>query len=570
MGEALANMAHAEDQARGGEIVIDHNTYQAAQSCIQAGKKGPGRTPAEHYVPALARATARRAADGASSRRVEPTSVEPTRVGLRDVPAAEERAGQTVSQVHSTVDRLDALVPYLPPGLLDLLRFDPRRMAGRERGEFRPVTVAFANFYGIEEIIHQLGPSRAAEITAILNAHFCHMQQIIDRYGGVIDKVDSYAIGHRIMALFGAPRAHVDDPERAVRAAWEMQAAMSAFFKLETTAGVFALKQRIGINTGRVFAGNVGSDLRHEYSVMGDEVNLTARLMSVAREGQVLISQSTAEQIGPRFTLDEQAPVTVKGKSRPVPNYDVRGHRGPRRPTGSSATGERRHRPARAPGRARPGVAIRLAGSAGRARPGAARRVQDARHPRRNGHGQIAPGPRAGRSLDRARGRGLPLGLRLVRAAHALRALGRDIARPIIATRIRLGRGAASKNHRQPGRRAAPLGGRPAPCRLGAIGRSPAGRADARGRPDPVIGPSAAPAELAAHRLWPALLDGGPTPHAARHRRHPVDRPGIARSARPHDRAGPAARGRRATARPPLPPADLRRAPAHRGRRRNG
>ena len=105
---------------------------------------------------------------------------------------------------------------------MDKIKVEPERIA--IGGEYRPVTVLFANFYGIDEIIEQLGEACSAEITAILNAHFTTMGRIIAKYGGVVNKVDSYAVGHRIMALFGAPRAHVDDPERAVRAALEMQA----------------------------------------------------------------------------------------------------------------------------------------------------------------------------------------------------------------------------------------------------------------------------------------------------------------------------------------------------------
>jgi predicted ATPase/class 3 adenylate cyclase len=192
-------------------------------------------------------------------------------------------------------------------------------------GEYRPVTVFFANFYGIDEIIEELGEARSAEITAILNAHFTTMRQIIAKYGGVVNKVDTYAKGHRIMTLFGAPRAHIDDPERAVRAALEMQEAMGAFAELSTTRGSFWLKQRIGVNTGLVFAGNVGSLAHQEYSVMGDGVNLAARLMAVATDGQVIISQSTARQSGDGFLLHEQDPVRVKGKSLPVHNHEVLG-----------------------------------------------------------------------------------------------------------------------------------------------------------------------------------------------------------------------------------------------------
>lgn len=306
MGQALKYMAHAENQAEGGEVFVDEETYRAVKPLVRVGEQRNGCYLVTHVEGSDVLGTSIPVVDAMP------------RLQGQDMPAM-------VSHIGETVDCLDALVPFLPPGLLDMLRFDPARMASREQGEFRPVTVVFANFYGVEEIIHRLGPGKVAEITAVLNEHFSRMQEAIQRYEGVIDKVDSYVVGHRIMALFGAPRAHVDDPERAVRAAWEMQAAMQAFDALETSAGVFALKQRVGINTGRVFAGNVGSDARHEYSVMGDEVNLTARLMSVAQAGQVLISQSTAMQTGERFRLDSKEPVRVKGKSLPVPNYEVRG-----------------------------------------------------------------------------------------------------------------------------------------------------------------------------------------------------------------------------------------------------
>ncbi len=306
MGDALTSMAHAEDQAEGDEIFVDQATYQAVRSQVRVGEIRDGCYQVTQVEGSQAPGGYSSAPEAAPSLRGE------------DVPAS-------IAHIKETVACLDVLAPFLPPGLLDQLRFDPACMSSCEKGEFRPVTVMFANFYGTEEIIRRLGPGKAAEITAILNTHFTRMQDIIHHYEGVIDKVASYAVGHRIMAMFGAPRAHIDDPERAVRAAWEMQAAMPAFIGLETSAGVFALKQRIGINTGRVFAGNVGSETRHEYTVMGDEVNLTDRLMSVAREGQVLVSQSTATQTGKRFLLDEQEPVKVKGKSRPVPNYKVRG-----------------------------------------------------------------------------------------------------------------------------------------------------------------------------------------------------------------------------------------------------
>lgn len=327
MGDALTSMAHAEDQAQGGEIFLDQATYQAARSQARIGDT---RNGCYQLVEIRGGESAGGYADILGLALPSPGD---------DVLSNE--AASLVSHIQEMVACLDVLTPFLPPGLLDQLRFspaqpmrgyrarterdDPASMAASAKGEFRPVTVMFANFYGAEDIIRRLGPAHVAEITAVLNDHFTRMQDIIHRYEGVIDKVATYAVGHRIMAMFGAPRAHVDDPERAVRAALEMQAAMQVFRQLETSAGVFALKQRIGINTGRVFAGNIGSAMRQEYTVMGDEVNLADRLMAVAREGQVIISHSTAAQTGQRFLLQEQPPVRVKGKSQPVPSYEVRG-----------------------------------------------------------------------------------------------------------------------------------------------------------------------------------------------------------------------------------------------------
>jgi class 3 adenylate cyclase len=170
----------------------------------------------------------------------------------------------------------------------------------------------------------------------LLNQHFVAMQQIVAKYGGVVNKVDTYALGYRLMAIFGAPVAHENDPENAVAAALEMQAASQAFAELESPAGRFTLRQRTGVNTGYVFAGNLGSQLRQEYSVMGDEVNLAARLMGVAEQGQVLISQATARYVSNLFEWQERPAVSVKGKSQPVRNYLVSGRAERRAPAASS------------------------------------------------------------------------------------------------------------------------------------------------------------------------------------------------------------------------------------------
>jgi class 3 adenylate cyclase/tetratricopeptide (TPR) repeat protein len=312
MGPTVAQMARGEDQASAGEIFIDTPTYHAVADQAVIDKTRDGF----HQLVGF-----REGSPDLGNVPEDPlTTVYAPPMGDD---GSDELAEVVLPWIVQTVQRIRALGLFLPPGLMDKIKLEPERIA--IDGEYRPVTVLFANFYGIDEIIEELGETRSAEITAILNAHFTTMRRIIAEYGGVVNKVDTYAMGHRIMALYGAPRAHIDDPERAVRAAMEMQEAMAAFTELHTSCGSFWLKQRIGVNTGLVFAGNVGSVTRQEYSVMGDEVNLTARLMAVATEGQVLISQSAARQSSGAFLLHAQEPVRVKGKALPVHNYEVLG-----------------------------------------------------------------------------------------------------------------------------------------------------------------------------------------------------------------------------------------------------
>jgi class 3 adenylate cyclase/tetratricopeptide (TPR) repeat protein len=222
--------------------------------------------------------------------------------------------------------QIDALRPYLPRGL-------PRRFlasadGGAEAGEFRPVTVLFANFFPFSTALDILGDD-ATTAAHVLNAYYRRAQEVVHRYGGIVNKVDMYTYGDKLMALFGAPVAHEDDAVRASRAALDLRVALSEanaeiaelltpWAHLFQIDGQF-LKQRIGINTGVMFAGQVGSATRHEYTVMGQHVNLSARLMSAAEEGAVVLSPSTRRAAERHVALRELLPVKLKGIAEPVP-----------------------------------------------------------------------------------------------------------------------------------------------------------------------------------------------------------------------------------------------------------
>ncbi len=184
--------------------------------------------------------------------------------------------------------------------------------------ERREVTVLFADLQGFTALGEKLDPE---PLLSLMNECFAGLGRAIQAEGGHIDKY----IGDNVMALFGAPVAHEDDPARACRAALAMQAFMAAFAERarEQTGG--ELRLRIGIHSGLVVAGVVGSDVRKDYSVMGDAVNQASRLETAAPPGGVLISRAVARSARGRFRLGPARRLAVKGKARPFEAYELLG-----------------------------------------------------------------------------------------------------------------------------------------------------------------------------------------------------------------------------------------------------
>jgi len=234
----------------------------------------------------------------------------------------------TLQTVRQAVELLDAFVPYLPAGLLARLASDPR--ATSLEGEHRLVAVLFANILGLSQVVEGLGPGREPDITRVINRYFTTMTDNLRQFGGVVNKIDLYDHGDKLLAFFGAPMAHEDDPERVVRAALAMQESLSNLGRsLPAEVGLpdVTLRQKVGISYGYVFAGYVGASWRHEYTVMGDEVNLAARLMSVSQPGEVIVSSDVRRKVQALFEFESQGEVRLKGKSAPVPIFCVRGER---------------------------------------------------------------------------------------------------------------------------------------------------------------------------------------------------------------------------------------------------
>ncbi len=185
-------------------------------------------------------------------------------------------------------------------------------------GERRIVTALFADVVSSTSLAEQMDPE---DWTLVMNKAFDLLTPAIYRYEGSIARL----MGDALLAFFGAPVAHEDDPARAVRAALELLAQARLYAEeLRRTHGIdFGI--RIGLNTGHVVVGEVGSNLAYEYTAMGDAVNLAARLQSAARPMTVLIGESTYRFVRPIFDSADLGAIPIKGKSEPVRVYEVLG-----------------------------------------------------------------------------------------------------------------------------------------------------------------------------------------------------------------------------------------------------
>lgn len=184
------------------------------------------------------------------------------------------------------------------------------------KGERKNVTILFSDISGFTQISEKLDPE---EVIDLINSCFNKLTEIIYRYEGTVDKY----MGDCIIALFGAPVAHEDDPERAVKAAIEI---METLDELKKSLSI-PIDMHVGLNTGLVVAGSIGSDLRKQYTVIGDAVNTASRIQGAAQPGQILVGESVYRLTKDVFNFAKVEEITVKGKKRPIRVYTPLGIR---------------------------------------------------------------------------------------------------------------------------------------------------------------------------------------------------------------------------------------------------
>ncbi|MEJ1959691.1 MAG: adenylate/guanylate cyclase domain-containing protein [Nitrosomonadales bacterium] len=204
---------------------------------------------------------------------------------------------------------------YMDPGIADRLVASGAELLGGQNVES---TVMFSDIRGFTTLTEQLG---AQGTVALLNEYFTLMVDCIQREEGMLDKF----IGDAIMAAFGIPVSHEDDADRAVRASIAMIETLTKWNRQRIAEGKLPVNIGIGLNTDMVVSGNIGSNKRMDFTIIGDGVNLASRLESACKQygAKILISEFTMRKLQGTYRHREIDLVVVKGKTQPVAIYEI-------------------------------------------------------------------------------------------------------------------------------------------------------------------------------------------------------------------------------------------------------
>ncbi|MCO6453527.1 MAG: AAA family ATPase [Caldilineales bacterium] len=214
-----------------------------------------------------------------------------------------------------------ALNRFIPAELLS--RLQSARATRAMEGERRIVTMLFCDVKGSTAAASQMDPEEWAEI---INGAYEYMIRPIYQYEGTVARL----LGDGLLAFFGAPIAHEDDPERAVLAGLGILEGVDQYKEVVRKRWGLDFSVRVGVNTGLVVVGAMGSDLRMEYTALGDAINMAARMEQTAVPGTVQISAATHKLVAPLFEFETVSGLEVKGKADPVTAYRVLGRKAER------------------------------------------------------------------------------------------------------------------------------------------------------------------------------------------------------------------------------------------------
>lgn len=235
-------------------------------------------------------------------------------IAFAGIAAAGIENQQFLHRIQKEMLARENLTRYFAPQVAE--RIASSREAARLGGDKRPVAVLFSDIRGFTPLSEEMNPD---DMASLLSEYFTEMVDCVFRNDGTLDKF----MGDAVMAQWGAPIANENDPDRAIRAAMDMMRGLAKLNVKWKSEGRPQLQIGIGLNYGEAFAGNIGSERRLEFTVIGDVVNTASRLCSAAGPGEILITEEMREALGAPPRLKECPPMELRGKSHPIPVYRV-------------------------------------------------------------------------------------------------------------------------------------------------------------------------------------------------------------------------------------------------------
>ncbi|OYV66469.1 MAG: hypothetical protein B7Z72_11290 [Gemmatimonadetes bacterium 21-71-4] len=231
------------------------------------------------------------------------------RIAFADIAALAFEKGQLSERARRDAMARENFTHYFTPMHAERIATDPH--AARLGGETRPAAVLFSDVRGFTGLTETMDPPSTARL---LSEMFAELVECVIRSGGTVDKF----MGDAVMAQWGAPETLGDEADRAIEAALDMLNALDALNARWDLEQRPMLQMGIGLGFGNVFAGTIGSDLRLEYTLIGDAVNTASRLCAAAGAGEILVSDEFRCALHGPWVLTPLPPLRLKGKSRPI------------------------------------------------------------------------------------------------------------------------------------------------------------------------------------------------------------------------------------------------------------
>jgi class 3 adenylate cyclase len=228
------------------------------------------------------------------------------------------------SEIERAVKQVEPLASYLPQSILNLLVESAARR--QIPPNFLELTAMFVNFIGLPEAVDRALPGEEEEIVTVFSRAFALINAAVDARGGVLKNVTYHLAGSDMLIYFGVPNAHIDDP---LRAAYTALAIRSIIMNLEAPiigGKPVVFSCQIGMARGAAFAAEIGEPRgRREFNVLGDTINIAARLMGKAKPNQILMTETMYQALDPYLVCEPVGSIPLKGKAQPLPVFSLEG-----------------------------------------------------------------------------------------------------------------------------------------------------------------------------------------------------------------------------------------------------